>query len=713
MAVKHRRQRRRVKRAATLGAATATVTALTVGVAPPAQAAAVQRDVRLQSGVQIFPPPDQIPDLTGGFGTQVYNQFQTVGAQVETAFVNNFNLLALLQAAGIDPTSAVTGGLNDVLGGALGELPVNVEDLLGIDLNDPLSAAGVNVITTGGLFTLIRLLGVDLGWVPSFPNSVADEINNTPYLDVSLDSIFKALGLPTSGLKFDSLKAALELLGITLPPLSTNAADVRIPIVAGWGFGAFAAGAAYQQVVDDLPNQPGGANYTGTNPLLGSFTILPMILIDNPGRANGGILARAYPLFGLLGIDTVTPDTQVQSSGTSIVSGIPVVGDIPLFGLTPGGANLIPIKIDATAEYLPLSDFAAWPNPFTMANNVAAGMFPTYILRNQSLDTLGTVLVDQVVSQLGADITDYLDNPGDDPQLGPKLNIYITIPANSLPLLEPTYLAYDVVNLLTGANLNNPIGTALSPVLTSLVNLGYTDVSYNPTTGIYERSLDEADVPTAFGTLPADVDWEQVPGHLVNNLVTGIQKAISDGLVSQTPVSNPIKTLLGLLGVGNSATGSALDLSALPDVGTQALTKTRFEPQAITQTNVGTETVNLRSVADAPAGDDNAEKLTAVADDARRELDKSVEAAGERTKASAAKARERTAKAVTDAQERVNKLAEDGRKQIRSAADGLHRSAEKAVGDVKDGVKKAGESVKPAKKAEKKAEKNDAKNDAA
>lgn len=713
MAVKHRRQRRRVKRAATLGAATATVTALTVGVAPPAQAAAVQRDVRLQSGVQIFPPPDQIPDLTGGFGTQVYNQFQTVGAQVETAFVNNFNLLALLQAAGIDPTSAVTGGLNDVLGGALGVLPVNVEDLLGIDLTDPLSAAGVNVITTGGLFTLIRLLGVDLGWVPSFPNSVADEINGTPYLDVSLDSIFKALGLPTSGLKFDSLKAALELLGITLPPLSTNAADVRIPIVAGWGFGAFAAGAAYQQVVDDLPNQPGGANYTGTNPLLGSFTILPMILIDNPGRANGGILARAYPLFGLLGIDTVTPDTQVQSSGTSIVSGIPVVGDIPLFGLTPGGANLIPIKIDATAEYLPLSDFAAWPNPFTMANNVAAGLFPTYILRNQSLDTLGTVLVDQVVSQLGADITDYLDNPGDDPQLGPKLNIYITIPANSLPLLEPTYLAYDVVNLLTGANLNNPIGTALSPVLTSLVNLGYTDVSYNPTTGIYERSLDEADVPTAFGTLPADVDWGQVPGHLVNNLVTGIQKAISDGLVSQTPVSNPIKTLLGLLGVGNSATGSALDLSALTDVGTQALTKTSFEPQAITKTNVGTETVNLKSVADAPAGDGNAEKLSTGADDARRELDKSVEAAGERTKASAAKAREHTAKAVKDAQERLNKLAADGRKQIKSAADGLQRGAEKAVGDVKDGVKKAGESVKPAKKAEKKAEKKDAKNDAA
>ncbi|MGV0810800.1 AAA family ATPase [Mycolicibacterium boenickei] len=721
MAVKHRRQRGRIKRAATLGAATATVTALTVGVAPPpqAQAAAVQRDLRLQAGVHIFPPPDQIPDLTGGFGTQVYNQFQTVGAQLQTAFVNTFNLAALLQAAGIDPTAAIEGPLNDAIGGALGGaldgLPIDVGELLGIDLNDPLSSAGINVITTGGLFTLIRLLGVDLGWVPSFPNSVADEINNTEYLEISLESIFEALGLPTSGVAFTLLKETIKTLtGIELPDLSTNAADVRIPIVAGWGFGAFAAGAAYQQVVDDLPNQPGGAAYTGTDPLLGSFTILPMILIDNPGRANGGILARAYPLFGLLGIDTVTPDTQVQSSGTSILEGVPVLGDIPLFGLTPGGANLIPIKIDATAEYLPLSDFAAWPNPFTMANNVAAGLFPTYILRNQSLDTLTTVLVDQIVSQLGADITDYLANPGDDPQLGPKLNIYVTIPANSLPLLEPTYLAYDVINLLTGANLNNPIGTALSPVLTSLVNLGYTDVEYNPTTGVYERSLDEADIPTAFGTLPADVDWAQVPGHLVNNLVTGIQKAIDDGLVSQTPVSNPIKTLLGLLGLDNSLTGgTGLDLAGLTDAlnnltpgaldnaGTQSVAQTSFEPQSITRTNLGADTVDLKSVVDEPVADDakvnvddSTKKLTAAAGDAREEVEESIKQAAERAKASAEKARERTAKAVKDAQERVNKLAEDGRKQIKSAAEGIQKGAEKAVND----VKKAGDSMKPAKK---------------
>ncbi|MGV0768490.1 AAA family ATPase [Mycobacterium syngnathidarum] len=729
MAVKHRRQRRRVKMVATLGAATATVTALTVGVAPPtAQAAAVQRDVRLQSGVQIFPPPDQIPDLTGGLGTQVYNQFQTVGAQLQTAFVNTFNLAALLQAAGIDPTAAIEGPLNDALGGALGGalsgLPVgDLAELLGIDIEDPLSSAGVNLITSGGLFTLLKLLGVDLGWTPSFPNSIADEINNTPYLDISLEAIFDALGLPTSGAEFKLLEATFKAItGIDLPPLTADVVDLRVPVVAGWGFGAFAAGAAYQQVVDDLPNQPGGAAYTGTDPLLGSFTILPMILIDNPGRANGGILARAYPLFGLLGIDTVTPDTQVQSS----TDGEGLLNDIQLFGLTLGGANLIPIKIDATAEYLPLSDFAAWPNPFTMANNVAAGLFPTYILRNQSLDSLTTVLVDQVVQQLGDDITDYLATPGDDPTKGPKLNIYVTIPAQSLPLLEPTYLAYDVVNLLTGANLNNPIGTALSPVLTSLVNLGYTDVYYNPETGVYDRTLDEADIPTAFGTLPADVDWGQVPGHLVNNLLTGIQKAIDDGLVSQTPVSNPIKTLLGLLGVGNPLDSLSPDvLDTLSDTGTQSLAKTSFEPKPLTQSNVGTDTVDLKTVdlttaVDEPVVgnaqenlDDGVKKLAAAGEDARQDVAKTVKDAGDRAKTQAQKARERTATAVKDTRDRLNKLAENGRKQIRSAAGGIQKGAEKAANDVKANVGKAGDSPKPATKSEKKSDKKSEKKDAA
>lgn len=752
MGVKHRMRRQRARKIATIGAATATVTALTAGIAPlpEANAAAVKRDVDLQAGVHIFPPPDQIDDLTGGLGPQVYNLSQAFSAEVMTALVNNVNLAAAAEALGVDLETLASGILNRVLGSvltsALGEVPVDLDPVfdalpfgslltelsdaliaaglpgldttttltellgnLGLDLGDPLNlaevpdTAGINVITAGPIFTLLKLFGVDLGWVPSFPNSVAGEINGTEYLEVGPGAIDKLLDslIPSGGLDHVIVKRIVDRIEAELNNFP-DIVDLRVPIVVGMGLGAFAAGAAYQQVVDDLPNQPGGANYSGTEPLLGSFTLLPMVLIDNPGRANGGILARMYPLFRLVGIDTVTPDTQVQSS----TDGEGPLNDIQILGLTLGGANLIPIKIDATAEYLPLSDFAAWPNPFTMANNVAAGLFPTYILRGQTLDGILTdVVLDQIAEQLGEDITDYLAEPGDDPTKGPKLNIYITIPARSLPLLEPTYLAFDVINLLTGANLNNPIGTALSPVLTSLVNLGYTDAYYNEETGEYDRTLDEADVPTAFGTLPANVNWGQVPGHLVNALAIGVQQAIDDGLVNRDgPVPNVIATLLGLLGLDDAVpnAGNGFDVAgltealenltggALNNADRPGIATTDFEPQGITDTGIGgpdKKTLSLDTVTDevpdatAEADDTEAapKKLSDAADDAHEQLQATVKDASDRAKASADKARERTQKAVKEAQDRINKVAENGRKQIKAVTDGVEKAVKNAT----------------------------------
>ncbi|MBU8833571.1 AAA family ATPase [Mycolicibacterium goodii] len=788
MAGKNRNRGKRAKKIATLGAATVTATALTAGIAPmgEANAAVVAREAALQADVRPFPPPDQIPDLTGGLGSAGYDVAQELGAQFLTALVQSISLEALAQAAGLDPQSIASGLLNEavsgILGGALGQVPIdlsgvlqplaaevltplvteilrdlpiggaltdpllnvvagvvvstlagelldlnaidNVGELLavlGLDLSNPLDLSGdpipgLNIVTTGSPFTLLKLFGVDLGWVPPFPNSVAQDINNTEYLKVGLAGLLENLGVELDPIDLDLLGLGLGSLdpGDILDRLP-DAVAVRIPIVVGFQLGAFAAGAAYQQVVDDLPNQPGGANYTGTNPLLGSFTVLPMVLIDNPGRANGGLFARAYPLFRLMGIDTVTPDTQVQSSTT----GNSPLNDIQLLGLTVGGANLIPVKIDATAEYLPLSDFAAWPNPFTMTNNVAAALFPTYILRDQSIPGIVTDLTGELVGQLTADITDYLADPGDDPTKGPKLNIYYTLDAKSLPLLEPTYLAVDLVNLFTGLNLNNPIGTALSPALTTLVNLGYTDVRRveNADGSIeYVRDFDDSDVPTAFGSFP-DVDWEKVPADVATQLVRGVQKAIGDGLVNQNPVPSPLTTLLGLLGLGDAlpSGGSILNLpdltAGLPagdtvDVAApQSDQTTKFEPQEVTETKAtdpDTTVVNLASPQDGTtttteaAGkvDGDVNKLTADVDEARAEIEAKVAKANEQVKVSAQKSRERTQKAVKDAQDRVNKIAENGRKQIKAVADGL----EKAVKDTRDAVKKA--TAKPAKKTQ-------------
>lgn len=44
-------------------------------------------------------------------------------------------------------------------------------------------------------------------------------------------------------------------------------------------------------------------------------------------------------------------------------------------GIVVGAANLIPIKVDGTVEYDPLSDVPAWPNPVTLANSAAALAF--------------------------------------------------------------------------------------------------------------------------------------------------------------------------------------------------------------------------------------------------------------------------------------------------------------------------------------------------
>lgn len=582
MAGRHRKAGSRSRKIATVGVATATATAMTVGAAPPPpqpNPEVVHANVGLAAAIRPFPAPDQIPDLTFGAGTVVYDLSQTAADLLIRAIVENFNFAALARAAGLDPDSvlegllgsalselpadllgdivnaiplepadlvgAILGGVDPLVAGVLGPILTTVLEgagidtlgdllgVLGLDLSDPLNLAnlnlpGVNLITTGPPFTLLKLLGADLGWVPGLPNSVADEINNTEYVTEGLSDVLDELGV------LGTVQAALALVGLTLPEI--NAIDVRVPVVVGFGVGAFAAGAAYENVLADLPNQPGGTDYQGVS-LLGSVTVLPMILLRNPGRANGGLFARFYPLFGLVGIDTVTPDTQATHSG-----GIPILNT----GLSLGGANLVPVKVDGTVQYDLLSDFAAWPNPFSMANSVVGALLPTYLLRGITLDT--------VSEQLGEQIGTALDNVGEDPL---ALNLYVTIPSATLPLLEPLYLLSDVTSIVTlGMASTNPFGmlaNALAPALTSLVNLGYTDVVRTPE-GTYERTLTEAGVPTSFFSFPA-VDPVQVIPDIINLLVQGFTKEFFSG--NPTPATpNAITNLVSLLTGGLGQLGN-------------------------------------------------------------------------------------------------------------------------------------------------------------
>jgi hypothetical protein len=453
--------------------------------------------------------------------------------------------------------TALTPTLNAIVEQTVNNALGNLQSDLQTSLNNAVSGLNYSVKVFGQTVTIPVGSALQSAISPLI-GSLAASLSGTLTGSVA-DAVDGAVGSATgsiSGALSDAVNSAID----SIP--SESIADVRIPIVVGTGLGAFSAGAAYEDVLAKLSSQPGGADYTGVNPLAGSLTLLPEILLNNAGRANGGILARFSSILSLFGIDAVTPDVAITSSGGTAVGNT---------GLSLGGANLIPVKLDATVEYQLESDFASWPDAFTLLNNVAAALLPTYALRG--LDTTGAL--SQLTSSLGSIVTS-LTSGGT-----ANTNLYLTVAAKTLPLLEPAYLIGDVLKL---AGLT-PVGTfvdnlanALSPVLTSLVNLGYSDSYWNPTTGRYERTLDNPDTLVQFGTLPT-VNWGQVLPNLVTSLVNGLTTAFT----SNTPVPNAISGVQSLLdgGINGLLSGLTSGTSGLTTLS--AATESTLEaPEAVT-----------------------------------------------------------------------------------------------------------------------------------
>lgn len=417
------------------------------------------------------------------------------------------NLAAALADSLADGSLAADLGtvLTPALNNIVNQIVDNATETLEADLRSSIQGAlsGLN----------FRVLGVNVpagnllfGALSPLIGDLADNLNGQ--LSGNVAGLVDGLVETGTGSIGDALNEAVTGAIDAIP--DQEIASVRIPIVIGSGMGAFSAGAAYRDVLAQLSSQPGGVDYAGENPLLGSLTILPAILLNNAGRANGGIMARFADLFAMFGIDAVTPDVAIASSG-----GTPI-GDT---GLALGGANLVPVKIDATVEYQLMSDFAAWANPVTLLNNVVAGLLPTYMLRG--VDVTGAA------GQLTSELEELVGSLAD--QNAADTNIYLTVRANSLPMLEPLYLIGDVMRLAglaPVANLVNGLANALSPALRSLTNLGYSDAFWNPETGAYERTLDSAATRVQFGTLP-NVNWGEVLPNVLRQLGSGFRTAMT------------------------------------------------------------------------------------------------------------------------------------------------------------------------------------------
>lgn len=585
--------RSEVRRRAALGVAAATVATLTVAAAPapvafpPALHAGPGHAVSLAAAsyTSFFPEPGAWGDITGGLANAVYHAGQDVVGTVLPAIVNAINLSAIGKAGGLDLTGIIGQIPKTLLPQILDALPLNLAPLLrqslglvgdalvpvlqalgvmdgsgniklttllglvGLNVDNLLNIGGpavdgINVVTAGPVFTLAKMIGIDLGWTPGTADAIAKAVDGTSYLHVGI------AGLITTVL--DRAEAALPLLDPLVVTLKSviEAVDlsrldligIRVPLTVGFGLGAFALGQAYDQIVQGLANGPDGVNNRGAN-ILGGLTIMPEVLLNNLGRANGGLLARFYPFGDLLGINTVTPDVNAVHSG----QGLDVLGT----GIALGASNLLPVKVDATLEYQPFSDLAAWPNPFSLLNNLIAGTEPSYLLRGISTDTLAAQLETAVGAVTGSILSG-------DPLAA---NIYLTIPTATLPLLEPLYLAGDVLNMVTFGTVGRiftGLANALAPAISSLVNLGYTDVVRNAD-GTYTRTLDQAGRAVPFFSLP-NIDWSRVPGDIVHDLQVGLTKEFFSGNPTPAP-PNVITALVSLL------TGGRVDLSHNPLAG--------------------------------------------------------------------------------------------------------------------------------------------------
>ncbi|MCX6483644.1 MAG: PE-PPE domain-containing protein [Mycobacterium sp.] len=161
---------------------------------------------------------------------------------------------------------------------------------------------------------------------------------------------------------------------------------------------------------------------------------LIFVLLANPNRPNGGLMARAAP--------TSIPDSGV----TAAVA-------------TPTDTGIA--TIDITFQYDAVADYPAYPSNFLSVLNTLAGAR----IHSGSTTTLN--------GYSEAELTAAISDPANRQIYGDTM--YITIPAKSLPLVD-LLRTFGAENRLS--NFTTPIADLIEPTMRLLVELGYDRTSY-------------------------------------------------------------------------------------------------------------------------------------------------------------------------------------------------------------------------------------------
>ncbi|MEO3757857.1 PE-PPE domain-containing protein [Mycobacterium sp. B14F4] len=362
-------------------------------------------------------------------------------------------------------------------------------------------------------------------------------------------------------------------IGVTAPLLNWTTYLTNVNLIA-YGDGAIATGQAYQAFIDAVKNGEIQAGqpltgprqirivdengvvrlvtvYVTNNPLdvpsltfppatdqpevevvqpggVIDATLLSLVLLRNPGRPNGGLYARFSDQY-------VTPERQdvlpegvdpelvaklINGDFSDVDSIDELLAVVDQLEAADGQPIVLTLKADAGWEYDLLSDAPATANPFAWANSLASAIFLTNLIT-------GIDPANPTTAPEGTTVNWYVV-PAGQPDAG---TIYVTYAPNQLALLAPLRLPTQLLSLVTGQSINNPVADAFEPALKMLVNLGYTDVVRNPD-GTYSRTLNQMHMPTPFGS-KAPLTPQMllyVPGDFITLLGKGIGDELSQEL---------------------------------------------------------------------------------------------------------------------------------------------------------------------------------------
>jgi hypothetical protein len=207
-------------------------------------------------------------------------------------------------------------------------------------------------------------------------------------------------------------------------------------LVVGYSEGAIVAELEKRILTDRLEN--GTPTGESAAPAVGDLTFL---FIASPAVPNGGIYAR-FPRLALPGF-----------TGTGAAEP------------SPYGETFVTIQYDA------IGDFPAYFNPLSLANAAVGAM---YLHGDKAPDGVDLTDEDQLLKK---EVT----KPGE------GTDTYILVTVDHLPLLQPVRDASAIVHTTA---LTEPALGAVEPTLRLLVDMGYTD-----------RTYENADQPTQFSMI--------------------------------------------------------------------------------------------------------------------------------------------------------------------------------------------------------------------